>query len=64
MVHGLPAVFSGLDRNGQVLLHLGLSREIGQTDRAKRGFKLPLLLAQRRRDDALFLHEVLVYLPD
>src|ERR1700680_1111439 len=64
VIHGLAAVFGGLDRNRQILLHPGLSGEVGQTDGAKRGFKLPLLFAQRRRYNALFPHEVLVYLPN
>ena len=42
-------------------LTFGLAGEIGQTAGAQRGFELPLLFAQRRRNDALFAHEASVY---
>ena len=61
VVHGLAAAAGSLDSDGEVLLDLGLTGEIGELLRAERGFELPLFFAERRGNDALFSHEVLVY---
>ena len=64
MIHGFAALLRGFDRDGEIFLDFGLAGEIGQTDGPQRGFELPLLFAKRRRNDALFPHEVSVYAAD
>ncbi len=61
VIHRFAALLRGFDGDREIFLDLRLSREIGEPARAQRGFKLPLLFAQRRRNNALFAHEVLVY---
>ena len=57
VIHRLAALFRGFDGDGEILLDLGLAGEIVQEARAKGGFKLPFIFAQRRGNDAVVVHE-------
>ncbi len=61
VIHGFAPPAGGFDRDGEVLFDFGLTCEIGQASGPERDFELPLLFAQRRRNDTLITHEVSVY---